>query len=112
MCVGFKQICDILALMVTLVEEGNIQVPLWDSAQVPDPNMNNQLFVRQYLGNLLQTAFTNLQPYVELVRDKMVYMCLHMSRFFFFWRGVLTSYLMICMFFFIEFYSMIGNKYK
>lgn len=52
--------------MVSLVENGSIQVPLWDPAQVTDPNMTNPTFVRQYLANLLQTAFPNLQPYVIL----------------------------------------------
>lgn len=62
---GFKQICDILALMIALVEAGDIKVPLWEAAQVTDPAMTNQLFVRQYLATLLQSAFPNLQPYVH-----------------------------------------------
>jgi exportin-1 len=54
---GFKQICDILALMIALVEGGEIKVPLG-----PDAAMANAVFVRQFLATLLQSAFPNLQP--------------------------------------------------
>ena len=50
--------------MVALVEGNSIQVPLWDVQQVTDTAMTNPVYVRQYLGNLLQTAFPNLHLYV------------------------------------------------
>lgn len=62
---GFKFQAQILSQMCHIVDAGLIGLPLFNPAQVSDPNMTNQQFVREYLMQLLQNAFQNLQPYVE-----------------------------------------------
>lgn len=57
---GFKTQSLLLARMFQLVESGQIQVPLFDPAQVQDPNMTNGLFLRQYTANLLKSAFPHV----------------------------------------------------
>ncbi|CAB55858.2 karyopherin/importin beta family nuclear export signal receptor Crm1 [Schizosaccharomyces pombe] len=58
---GFKLQSLILARLFYLVESNQITVPLYDPSQFPQ-EMNNQLFLRQYIMNLLVTAFPHLQP--------------------------------------------------
>eukprot|EP00124_Ichthyophonus_hoferi_P001094 Ihof_evm13s50 gene=Ihof_evmTU13s50 len=55
---GFKQLCDILSTMISYVEENVIQTPLAVDQPVGTPN---NIYVRQYLVNLLTTGFPNLQ---------------------------------------------------
>ena len=62
---GFKFQAQILAQMCHLVDSGAITAPLFSASQAAaDPNMTNQQYIREYLMQLLQGAFTNLQPYV------------------------------------------------
>jgi len=49
--------------MFSLVETGQVRVPLWDTAKVNTPNMSNQSFLRDYVMNLLSTAFPNVSKY-------------------------------------------------
>ncbi|EPX75247.1 nuclear export receptor Crm1 [Schizosaccharomyces octosporus yFS286] len=58
---GFKLQSLILARLFFLVESSQITVPLYDPTQFPS-DMNNQLFLRQYIMNLLSSAFPHLQP--------------------------------------------------
>lgn len=51
----------ILCHMFQLVENGGVVTPLFSAAQVTDPLMTNQLFVHQYLQQLLKQAFPHLQ---------------------------------------------------
>ena len=63
---GFKTQCLLLARIYELIETERVTAPLWDPAQVQDPNMNNRLFIRQYTANLLRNAFPHVQPqYIE-----------------------------------------------
>jgi hypothetical protein len=57
---GFKLQATILMHMFGTIESGAITVPLWDSATVQDPTMTNQRFMREYIVNLLRSAFPNL----------------------------------------------------
>ncbi|KAF9192787.1 Karyopherin transporter [Haplosporangium sp. Z 767] len=59
---GFKLQSQLLARMFFLVETGAVQAPLFSPSQVPDPNMTNATFLREYMMNLLQNAFPHLQP--------------------------------------------------
>jgi exportin-1 len=45
-----------------LVENNDIQAPLFDPATVPNPNITNQQFLREYSANLLKNAFPHLSP--------------------------------------------------
>ncbi|CAG8578666.1 1451_t:CDS:10, partial [Acaulospora morrowiae] len=58
---GFKMQCSVLQRMFSLVETGAVQAPLFNPSDVPDPNMTNQRFLREYVMNLLQNAFPHLQ---------------------------------------------------
>jgi exportin-1 len=58
---GFKLQSLLLARMFQLVETGVVQSPLFDPAQMPDPNITNQVFLREYCTNLLQSAFPHAQ---------------------------------------------------
>ncbi|KAL9940160.1 hypothetical protein V8E36_000865 [Tilletia maclaganii] len=60
---GFKSQALVLARIYDLIESGQVQAPLWDAATVPDPNMTNQLFIRQYTANLLKNAFPHVKPH-------------------------------------------------
>ena len=62
---GFKLQSVLLARMYQLVELNVIQTPLFDPAQVSDPNMTNTQFLREYTSNLLKTAFPHVQKYVS-----------------------------------------------
>ncbi len=61
---GFKLQSALLARLFQLVEANHIQAPLYDPSQVPDPNMTNIIFLREFCANLLKTAFPHVQPYV------------------------------------------------
>ncbi|KAL1923674.1 uncharacterized protein VTP21DRAFT_8654 [Calcarisporiella thermophila] len=58
---GFKMQTIVLARLFQLLESGAIQAPLFDPAQVPNPNITNKEFLQEYIVNLLQTAFPHLQ---------------------------------------------------
>ncbi|EEB06315.1 nuclear export receptor Crm1 [Schizosaccharomyces japonicus yFS275] len=58
---GFKLQSLILSRLFYLVESGQIEAPLFDPAQLPQ-NMTNQMFLRQYIAELLANAFPHLQP--------------------------------------------------
>lgn len=53
----------LLARMFYLVESGRILDPVYTPEQAPAGTSNKE-FLRNFVGNLLQRAFTNLQPYV------------------------------------------------
>ena len=46
---------------IVLVEANSITVPLFDPATVPDPNISNSQFVKEYTANLLKNAFPHVQ---------------------------------------------------
>jgi exportin-1 len=50
----------LLARMFYFVESGKIQEPLYTPEQAPAGTANKD-FLRDFVGNLLQTAFPNLQ---------------------------------------------------
>lgn len=58
---GFKTQSLLLARMFQLVESNSITVPLFDPATVPDPNISNSQFVKEYTANLLKNAFPHVQ---------------------------------------------------
>ncbi|KAJ7685024.1 CRM1 C terminal-domain-containing protein [Mycena polygramma] len=58
---GFKLQSVVLARMFQLVEINAIQTPLFDPAQISDPNLTNALFLREYCADLLHTAFPHVQ---------------------------------------------------
>ncbi|KAJ2352369.1 Karyopherin transporter, partial [Coemansia sp. RSA 2618] len=57
---SFKPQYMVLARMVRLIDSNQITAPLFDASQPENSNMNNSLFVRQSIANLLATAFANL----------------------------------------------------
>jgi len=57
---GFKLQATILLFMLQTVAGNLIKVPLWDSATVQDPTMNNQRFVKEFIYKLV--SFPNLKP--------------------------------------------------
>ncbi|KAF8352285.1 CRM1 C terminal-domain-containing protein [Amanita rubescens] len=59
---GFKLQSALLARLFQLVEANHIQAPLYDPSQVPEPNMTNSIFLREFCANLLKTAFPHVQP--------------------------------------------------
>ena len=59
---GFKLQSLLLARLFQLVENGTIQSPLFNPSQVPDPNISNSVFLREYTANLLKNAFPHVQP--------------------------------------------------
>ncbi|KAF8935515.1 CRM1 C terminal-domain-containing protein [Dissophora ornata] len=59
---GFKLQSQVLARMFYLVDSGAVQAPLFSPSQVSDPNMTNERFLKEYMMNLLQSAFPHLQP--------------------------------------------------
>ncbi|KAL1748108.1 CRM1 C terminal-domain-containing protein [Schizophyllum fasciatum] len=59
---GFKLQSQLLARMFQLVEQGVIVQPLYDTAQFPDPALNNSIFFQEFTVNLLKTAFPHLNP--------------------------------------------------
>jgi exportin-1 len=58
---GFKLQSLLLARMFQLVETNAIQTPLFNPAEMPDPNITNAQYLRQYCENLLKTAFPHVQ---------------------------------------------------
>ncbi|KAL9613997.1 MAG: hypothetical protein Q9167_001477 [Letrouitia subvulpina] len=58
---GFKSQSMLLARMFYLVESGRISDPVYTPEQAPAGTSNKE-FLRNFVGNLLQRAFTNLQP--------------------------------------------------
>ena len=60
---GLTLQCSILAYLFTIVEDGKIQAPLFDSMVLTqDPTMNNVRFVKENLANLFQTTYPHIQP--------------------------------------------------
>lgn len=53
---GLTMHASILAYMFNLVEEGKISTPL-----NPGNPVNNQMFIQEYVANLLKSAFPHLQ---------------------------------------------------
>ncbi|CAH1760654.1 6848_t:CDS:2, partial [Entrophospora sp. SA101] len=53
---------SVLQFMFSIVESGVVQAPLF-SPEIRDPEMTNQRYLREYVINLLQNAFTHLQPF-------------------------------------------------
>ncbi|KAJ3492080.1 hypothetical protein NLI96_g244 [Meripilus lineatus] len=58
---GFKLQSMLLARMFQLVQMNQITVPLFDPATVPDPNISNAMFLKEYTANLLKSAFPHVQ---------------------------------------------------
>lgn len=58
---GFKLQSILLARTFQLVETNQITVPLFDPSQVPDSNISNAVFLREYTANLLKSAFPHVQ---------------------------------------------------
>ncbi|THG98585.1 hypothetical protein EW026_g3626 [Hermanssonia centrifuga] len=58
---GFKLQSMLLARMFQLVETNQITVPLFDPSTVPDANVTNSVFLREYTANLLKAAFPHVQ---------------------------------------------------
>lgn len=61
---GFKLQSILLHRLFQLAEQNVIQTPLFDPSQVPDPNMSNGMFLREYTKNLLKSAFPHVNEYV------------------------------------------------
>ncbi|KAF7345640.1 Importin N-terminal domain-containing protein [Mycena venus] len=57
---GFKLQIVVLARMFQLVDTEPIPAQLFDPTQVPDPNMTNLAFLREYTANLLHSAFPHV----------------------------------------------------
>ncbi|KAI9673278.1 MAG: Karyopherin transporter [Trizodia sp. TS-e1964] len=57
---GFKSQALLLSRMFNFVETGKIQAPLYTPDRAPEGTSNRD-FLRSFVGNLLQTAFPNLQ---------------------------------------------------
>lgn len=66
---GFKLQSLLLARMFQLIETNQITVPLFDPATVPDPNIGNSVFLREYTANLLKSAFPHVQKYASFFRS-------------------------------------------
>ncbi|MCJ1370011.1 Karyopherin transporter [Loxospora ochrophaea] len=58
---GFKSQSMLLARMFFFVESGKIAEPIYTPEQAPAGTANKD-FLRSFVSNLLQTAFSNLQP--------------------------------------------------
>jgi exportin-1 len=60
---GFKFQAQLLAQMCAVISSDSLRAPIYQPNQVADPSTaTNQEFFRQYLTQLLQNAFPNLQP--------------------------------------------------
>lgn len=57
---GFKSQAMLLSRMFEFVETGKIQEPIYAADQAPVGTSNKQ-FLQEYVANLLQNAFKNLQ---------------------------------------------------
>jgi exportin-1 len=58
---GFKTQSLLLARMFQLIETHKIQDPIYSPEQA-QPGTSNKDFLKAFVGNLLHTAFANLQP--------------------------------------------------
>lgn len=52
----------LLARLISLVESGGVQAPLFNPTEVNDPSMNNAVYLKGYIANLLSNAFGHVQP--------------------------------------------------
>ncbi|WWC63496.1 uncharacterized protein I303_106099 [Kwoniella dejecticola CBS 10117] len=59
---GLKMQGILLARLISLVETGSVQAPLFDPAQVSDPQMSNATYLKGYISDLLANAFGHVQP--------------------------------------------------
>ena len=57
---GFRYQAQLLAQLIHLVEDNVIKYPLYTSDQAPEGTSNSD-FLKQYLSQLLSSAFDNLQ---------------------------------------------------
>ena len=64
---GYKLQSLVLARLFQLVETNTIQAPLFDPSTVPDPNISNSVFLREYCTDLLKNAFPHMQLYVLII---------------------------------------------
>lgn len=58
---GFKEQAQLLAILFSVVETGAVTAPLYQPDQAP-ANTANSLFLKEFLANMLLSAFPNLQP--------------------------------------------------
>jgi exportin-1 len=58
---GFRLQSVLLARMYQLVETDRIRSPLFDTSTIPNPNVTNSMFMREYTAHLLKTAFPHVQ---------------------------------------------------
>lgn len=58
---GFRYQAQLLAQLIHLVEDNVIKYPLYTSSQAPEGTSNSD-YLKQYLSQLLSSAFDNLQP--------------------------------------------------
>lgn len=70
---GFKSQAMLLSRMFYFIESGKVQNPIYSPEQAP-LGTSNKDFLQEYVANLLQTAFKNLQEYVLPDHEE------HMSR--------------------------------
>ena len=56
---GFKMHATLLRTMFHMVQNNQVTVPLFDTATQP-PGTTNQVFLRDYISNLLIASFPNL----------------------------------------------------
>jgi len=63
---GFKYQAMVLARIFHIVESGAVQAPLFNPAEIGDPSMTNQRFLREYVMTLLRNAFPHLQKSVSM----------------------------------------------
>lgn len=61
--VGFKSQAMLLSRMFFFIESGKVQDPIYGPDQAP-LGTSNKDFLQEYVANLLQNAFKNLQEYV------------------------------------------------
>ncbi len=60
---GFKMQSILLARLISLVESGGVQAPLFDPSTITDPTQaNNTTFLKSYIADLLTNAFPHVQP--------------------------------------------------
>lgn len=60
---GFKMHSTILKHLFTLVEAGQITVPLWTSLNITvPPGSSNSSFLKDHVANMIQSSFPNLTP--------------------------------------------------
>ncbi|CDZ97086.1 nuclear export receptor crm1 [Phaffia rhodozyma] len=59
---GFKTQSVILQRLLHFTMNGLVKVPIFDPASVPNPNINNAEYLRDYINGLMGSAFPHLQP--------------------------------------------------